>query len=212
VQQAWSFNMKIAVIGAGNVGRAIGAGWAAKGHDVIYGVRDPAKHSGAAVYRTVADAASNAEVVVLCVMFHQIEEALRGCGDLGGKILLDPTNPLAPAEGGLKLAMGFDTSCAEFIAARTKAVVVKSLNQVGAGVLGDTSGYPVRPIQFVAGDEAEAKRVVKKLVEDLGFDVLDAGPLAAARLLEPLAMVWIDQALRYGMDPSRAWALVGRNR
>lgn len=204
--------MEIAVIGAGNVGRAIGAGWAAKGHHVVYGVRNLAKYAGAPAYRTTADAASNAEVVALCVMFHQVEEALRDCGDLSGKILIDPTNPLAPNEGGLKLSMGFDTSSAEFIASRTEAVVVKTLNQVGASVLGDTSGYPVRPVQFVAGDAAEAKQVVKKLVEDLGFDVLDAGPLAAARLLEPLAMVWIDQALRYGMDPNRAWALVHRDK
>jgi len=204
--------MKIAVIGAGNVGRAIGAAWSAKGHQVVYGVRDPAKYSDAASYRKAADAASDADVIALCIMFHQVEAALRDCGELAGKILLDPTNPLAPAEGGLKLSMGYDTSAAEFIASRTRASVVKALNQVGADVLGDTAGYPVRPIQFVAGDNAQAKQVVKALVEDLGFEVLDAGPLAAARLLEPLAMVWIDQALRYGMDRNRAWALMPRKR
>ena len=59
-------------------------------------------------------------------------------------------------------------------------------------------------------DFADAKEVVKGVVEDLGFEVLDAGPLSAARLLEPMAMLWIDQAMRHGMDPNRAWALLSR--
>jgi predicted dinucleotide-binding enzyme len=204
--------MKIAVIGAGNVGRGVGKGWAAKGHDVAYGVRDPARAGNPPQCRTVAGAVADANVVLLAVTFHAVEDALKDCGDLSGRILIDPTNPLAPDAGGLKLSLGFETSSAEFIAARTSATVVKSLNQVGAAVLGDTSGYPVRPVQFVAGNDVAAKRTVTKLVEELGFEVLDAGPLAAARLLEPMAMVWIDQAMRYGMDPNRAWALQKRGR
>jgi predicted dinucleotide-binding enzyme len=202
--------MRLGIIGAGNVGRAIGAGWAAKGHDVVYGVRDPSKSQAPGVSRSVAEAAGDAEVVVLTVMFHAAEAALRDCGDLSGKILLDPTNPLAPDEGGLKLSVGFETSSAEFIAARTAATVVKSLNQVGAAVLANAWSYPVRPIQFVAGDDAQAKQTVSALVQDLGFEVLDAGPLRAARLLEPMAMVWIDQAMRCGMAADRAWALINR--
>jgi predicted dinucleotide-binding enzyme len=77
-------------------------------------------------------------------------------------------------------------------------------------VLGDTSGYVHRPVQFVASDDEKAKQTVKRLVEDLGFETLDAGPLKAARLLEPMAMVWIDQAMRYGMAADRAWALMER--
>jgi len=200
--------MRIGIVGAGNVGRAIGDGWTAKGHDVVYGVRDPSKSGQPQGSRKVADAVADADVVVLAVMFHSVEAALRDCGDLSGKILIDPTNPLAMDDGGLKLAMGFETSSAEFVAARTAARVVKTLNQVGAAVLGSASGYPVRPIQFVAGDDADAKRTVTPLVEDLGFEVRDAGPLKAARLLEPMAMVWIDQAMRHGMDPGRAWALI----
>lgn len=202
--------MRIGIIGAGNVGKAVGAGWTAKGHDVVYGVRDPAKSQARGVSRTVAEAAAGAEVVVLTVMFHAAEAALKDCGDLSGKILIDPTNPLAPDEGGLKLSLGFETSAAEFIAAHTAASVVKSLNQTGTAVLGNAWSYPVRPIQFVAGDNAAAKRVVTGLVEDLGFEVRDAGPLKSARLLEPMAMVWIDQAIRYGMVPDRAWALINR--
>ena len=203
--------MNIAVIGAGNVGRAVGQAWSRKGHEVVYGVRDPANAPGPSPSLRVRDAAATAEVVVLAVMFHAAEAALADCGDLSDKVLIDPTNPLAPDRGGLRLSMGYETSAAEFIAARTTARVVKTLNQVGAAVLGDTSGYGVRPVQFIAGDDTQAKQVASALVEDLGFEPLDAGPLKAARLLEPMAMVWIDQSLRFGMNPNRAWALLHRS-
>jgi predicted dinucleotide-binding enzyme len=201
--------MRIAVVGAGNVGTAIGSGWVRKDHRVVYGVRDPGR-TRSPDHRKVREAVADAEVVALCVTAPAVEGALRDCGDLTGKILIDPTNPLAPDEGGLKLSMGFETSSAETIAARTPAKVVKALNQVGAAVLADTSGYACRPMQFVAGDDPQAKQVVRGLVEDLGFEVFDAGPIKAARLLEPMAMVWIDQAMRYGMSPDRAWALMER--
>ena len=135
---------------------------------------------------------------------------LADCGDLDGKVVIDPTNPLASHGDGLALSIGFETSSAEYIASRTAARVIKSLNQVGAAVLGNTKGYASPPIQFVAGDDHDAKLLVTGLVEDLGFEVHDAGPLRAARLLEPMAMVWIDQAMRYGMQPDRAWALLER--
>lgn len=202
--------MRIAVIGAGNVGKALGNGWAAKGHAVTWGVRNPGEDYGVTPCRGVGEAAAHADVVVLAVMFHSAEAALADCGDLEGKILIDPTNPLAPEGDGLALSIGFESSAAEFVASRTRARVVKSLNQVGAAVLGNTAGYAVRPIQFVAGDDGNAKQVVTGLVEDLGFEVRDAGPLRAARLLEPMAMVWIDQAMRYGLQPDRAWALLER--
>lgn len=203
--------MRIAVIGAGNVGQAVGRAWAAKGHAVTWGVRDPATTREVSPCRTVAEAAKDAEVVLLAVMFHSAEAALKDCGDLSGKVLIDPTNPLKPGDGGFVLARGFEQSAGEFVAARTRAHVVKSLNQVGAEVLGDTSGFVEPPVQFVAGDDAAAKNIVADLVRDLGFEVRDAGPLKSARLLEPMAMLWIDQALRYGMEGDRAWALLRRS-
>jgi predicted dinucleotide-binding enzyme len=137
---------------------SVGMPWA---RHFLYGVCDPVKHADPALYRSDREAMANAEIAVLCVMFHNVEQALQDCGDLSGKVLIDTTNPQAPDEGGLKLSMGFNTSAAEFIAARTSARVVKALNQVGASVLGNTSGYSDRPIQFIAGDDAEAKQDLK---------------------------------------------------
>ena len=94
--------MKIAIIGAGNVGGTLGAAWANRGHEVFFGVRgaaDPklkellARTSGKARAATVSDAVVPAEVVALTVPWPAAQDALRTAGDLGGKVLLDCTNP-----------------------------------------------------------------------------------------------------------------------
>src|SRR5690242_2688335 len=84
--------MQIAVVGAGNVGRAVGERWRTNGHDIVYGVRDPAKTKDLPNCARVSDAVADAEVIVLAVMFHAVEAALRDCQDsLSGRILIDPT-------------------------------------------------------------------------------------------------------------------------
>jgi predicted dinucleotide-binding enzyme len=68
--------------------------------------------------------------------------------------------------------------------------------------------YPVKPVMLVAGDDAARKPGVMELVGKLGFEPVDAGPLKNARLLEPFAMVWIDQAMKRGRGRDFAFALV----
>ena len=68
--------------------------------------------------------------------------------------------------------------------------------------------YPVKPVMLVAGDDADRKPAVMELVGKLGFEPVDAGPLKNARLLEPFAMVWIDQAMKRGRGRDFAFALV----
>jgi predicted dinucleotide-binding enzyme len=72
----------------------------------------------------------------------------------------------------------------------------------------DLSGYPIKPVMFVAGDDAAHKPAVMGLAGDLGFEAADAGPLRMARLLEPMAMLWIDQALYRGAGTDFAFAVV----
>ena len=89
--------------------------------------------------------------------------------------------------------------------------MVKTLNQVGAEVMEDTSGFAHPPAMFMAGDDEDAKRTVAVLLTDIGFQPLDAGPLHRARLLEPLAMVWINQALLRGHGRDWAFAALPRS-
>ncbi|MEP9355108.1 NAD(P)-binding domain-containing protein [Xanthobacter sp. KR7-65] len=208
--------MRIAIIGAGNVGGALGKGWARAGHSIVYGVPDPAapKHAAAAqaVAATVTDVAgavTGAEAIVLAVPWDAVPAALAAAGDLSGRLVIDATNPLAMGPGGLGLALGFSTSGAEEVERLAPgAAVFKAMNQVGFSVMAAATGYPARPVMFVAGDDAGRKPQALGLVADLGFEAMDAGPLKQARLLEPYAMLWIDQAVNRGAPLDNAFAFM----
>ena len=112
-------------------------------------------------------------------------------------------------DGRLQLAIGHTTSGGEQVAALApEAFVLKTLNQSGAENLGGATRYATPPVMFVAGDDATRKAVALGLVGDLGFEAVDAGPLVNARLLEALAMLWIDQALVRGAGRTFAFARV----
>jgi len=209
--------MRLAIIGAGNVGAALGEGWARAGHTITYGVPNPSdpKHqaaangAGGAHVQTVADAVKGADAIVLAVPWPAVAEAVAACGDLTGRVLIDVVNPLRPGPAGLELALGFDTSVGEQVAELAKgAHVVKTMNQVGFAVMAHATGYAAPPVMFAVGDDAAAKALALGLVADLGFEARDAGPLKMARLLEPLAMLWVDQVMVRGAEPTRAFAFL----
>jgi predicted dinucleotide-binding enzyme len=203
--------MRIAVIGAGHAGAGIGMAWLEQGHDVVWGVRDPSKYGDLPVERLLSpqEAAATAEALLLAVPWHAAEAALAELGPLDGKLLLDATNPLGMGADGLHLTEGFSTSGGEKVAGWAPgAKVVKTLNQTGAANLGHARRYAEAPLMFLAGDDGQAKQMASALVADLGFNPVDAGPLDRARLLEPLAMLWIEQAMKHGRGPDFALTLV----
>lgn len=200
--------IKIAIIGAGNVGRALGGAWSAH-HDVTYGVRTPTDSKYAdlgAPAATNEGAVESADVVVLCTPWQGTERAIADCGDLSGKVLVDCTNPLTPDFTALEL--GHTTSGAEQVAAWSPgARVCKAMNQIGAPMMAHPQVVGA-PVMFVCGDDADAKDVTANLVSELGFEVVDAGDLALARLLEPYALIWIHLALRRGFGTGFAFGLL----
>jgi len=202
--------MRIAIIGTGNVGKALGPAFARAGHEVNYGVRDPAdpKHAGLDV-RSVRNAADWAGAIILAVNWAQVEQALADCGDMSGKILIDCTNPLSFRPEGIALVLGFDTSGGEIVASRTGAKTVKTLNHIASPVMASAHDYAARPIQFVCGDDAGAKQAVSGLLRDIGFEPVDYGGIANARKLEPLAILWIDQIYGHGMNITNALTFIG---
>jgi 8-hydroxy-5-deazaflavin:NADPH oxidoreductase len=208
--------MRIAIIGTGNVGGAIARGLTGKGHEVVLGVRDPEKPEVKALSATTGAAlegpsksAATAEVVVLALPWRVAEDAVKALGDLSGKVVIDCMNPLGMVDGALGLLVGHTTSGAEMVQGWLPgARVVKTLNQVGAEIMAKNDHLPHRPVQFVAGEDQAAKDIAMSLVRDLGFEPLDAGGLAKARLLEPFALVWINQAILRGKGRDWAFAAV----
>jgi 8-hydroxy-5-deazaflavin:NADPH oxidoreductase len=204
--------MKIAVIGAGNVGKALGNAWARRGHDLSYGVRQPgdAKYQGLKT-ASVAEAAQAAETILLATPWDATEAALTSAGDLTGKLLLDATNPLSLGPQGIGLAVGHTISGGELVAGWAKnAAVFKTLDTPGFNNMENSGGYAQKPVMFFAGDDSAKRATVAALIADLGFEPVDAGPLNNARLLEPYGMLWIDLALRRGQGRDIAFALMKR--
>jgi predicted dinucleotide-binding enzyme len=206
----------IAIIGAGNVGMALGRALTACGQAVIFGVPEPEKYresvaalGSAAALAQTADAIATADLVILAVPFAAAEGVARSFADWGDRVLVDATNPLAANLEGLTL--GTDTSAAETIAAAAQgARVVKAFNTTGAENMAD-SHYPGGKIFMpVCSDDAEAREQVIRLAALLGFDAVDCGPLKAARYLEPFAMTWIHLALKLGQGRRFAFARLQR--
>jgi 8-hydroxy-5-deazaflavin:NADPH oxidoreductase len=213
--------MKLAIIGAGNVGGTVGTAWVQKaGHQIFFGVTNPKSDKTQALLRTLggnaqagtaAQAAAFGDMIVLTTPWTAAEAAIRSMGDLRGKILLDATNPLAMGPDGLGLEIGHSTSAGERVQAWAKgASVFKTLNTTGFGNMADPVYHGVKSVMFVAGDDAASKPKVIALVAALGFEVIDAGPLRNARLLEAHAMLWIELALKRGQGRDWAFAVVRR--
>ena len=194
----------IAVIGTGEVGAALGPEFAEQGHTIVYGSRDPERDTvktlvdrtgDLASATTPADAAAQADIVVLAVPGLMVDEITRSLGDLSGKIIIDPTNPLERRMNRLEHAV--DTSNAEIIqAAAPGAYVVKAFNTLNWRTMMDPSsaGGPVS-IPLV-GDNDRAKETVAELVSGMGLEPIDVGPLRDARWVEGMLILWINN--RFG--------------
>lgn len=210
--------MHIAILGAGNVGSTLGTIWAAKGHTIRFGVRNPSdpkyqhltdKVDGDARAVAIREASRDADVVVIAVPWPAVPDTLRAAGDLAGKVLIDCTNPLQPD---LKaLTIGHSTSAGEQIAKwAPTAHVVKCFNTTGWANMAEPTIQDIRLTMPLCGNDADAKRRVATLVEEVGFEPIDVGPLVQARLLEPLAMLWIYLAVHRSFGSDFAWQLLKR--
>ncbi len=184
--------MNVAILGTGNMGAGLAALLAAAGYAVAIGARDPAKAAAlagkighGAIGGGIAAAVESAEVVIPALPYGAVGEALEAAGDLRGKVLVDISNPITADFKGLEI--GHTTSAAEEIQKRAPgAVVVKAFNTIFAQLL-PREARQGRAVQvFVAGDVPEAKSRVSALVEALGFEAVDAGPLGNSRFLEPV--------------------------
>jgi predicted dinucleotide-binding enzyme len=200
--------MRVGVLGSGEVAKALAKGFVKHGHDVVVGSRTPAKVEAWAAelpgarFGTFADAAKHGEAVALAVKGAVASEALALAGEehLAGKIVIDATNPLAgpPDENGiLPWFTTLDSSLMERLQAEfPKARFVKAFNTVGYFLFVNPELENGPPSMFICGDDAEAKRVVTRVLEQFGWETEDMGGVAAARAIEPLCILWCMPGLR----------------
>jgi 8-hydroxy-5-deazaflavin:NADPH oxidoreductase len=198
----------IAIMGAGNVGGALAQNLIALGESVFFGVPEPEKYADTATrigarIGTIGQAIAEAELVILAVPYAAALTIAESVENWGGRILIDATNPIVPGFAGL--SVGTTGSAAEQIAQRANnARVVKCFNVTGAENMADPRSGSTSVFMPAAGDDPAARAIVVALATRMGFDAIDAGPLSAARYLEPFAMTWIHLAYARGLG--RNWA------
>ena len=197
-------NMKVTILGSGEVGQVLGAGFLKHGHQVMMGTRNPKKEdvtkwvaeTPGATAGTFAEAASFGELIVLAVLGKVVEQVvqLAGPANFKGKTLIDATNPIAdasPVEGVLQFVTGPNESAAEQLqASLPDARVVKAFNSVGAGQMINPHYEQGVPTMFLCGNDDAAKKVVSDVIRQFGWEPFDCGTIISARALEPLCILW----------------------
>lgn len=211
--------MKIAVLGSGDVAKALASGFIKKNHQVTMGTGNPEKLSAWAVEHptaqigSFADAANFGEIIILAVRGSGAHDVLHAAGEknLAKKIVIDVTNPIAdepPVNGVLKYFTTHDQSLMEqsqkkFASAR----FVKAFNSVGHALMVDPPTKNGKPTMFLCGNDEAAKKTVSDIIASFGWEACDMGKMEAARAIEPLAMLWCIPGFLYN-DWNHAFKLL----
>ena len=194
---------RVGVIGSGAVGRALAAGFAARGHEVTIGTREPeendelqawaAQHDGVAIGHFAA-AAEAGEIIVLATRGVAVGHAIATAGPqhFAGKVVIDATNPLDPSGDRAALAVSgpADSGGETVQRALPEARVVKCFNTVNNTLMVDP-GFDPRQAMLIAGNDAAAKATVAEALDDFGWDALDVGGIEQSRQLESLCLLWV---------------------
>jgi 8-hydroxy-5-deazaflavin:NADPH oxidoreductase len=206
--------MNIAIIGAGNVGKALAGSSVRAGHSVTLSSASGdtaaavAAETGARAATSNRAAAEGADLVVLAVPYGALADVLDEVGPVvTGKIVVDAINPLKPDYSGL--AVEGESSAEKIQAKLPGAHVVKAFNTALAARQADPSIAGLHMDAFVAANDVDAKAQVLALAESLGFHPIDAGELTMARALEAMAFLNISLQMRHGWSWQAGWKLVG---
>jgi predicted dinucleotide-binding enzyme len=195
-------DMKVGVLGSGDVAKTLAGGLVKHGHDVVLGTRDPAKLADWVAQHRPAraasfpDAAKFGELVVLAVKGTAAAEALRNAGaaNVAGKPVIDANNPIAdapPVNGVVKFFTNLDESLMERLQREfAGARFVKAFNSVGHRLMVNPQFKGGKPTMFICGNDEAAKQTVRGILDQFGWETADMGKAEAARAIEPLCMLW----------------------
>jgi 8-hydroxy-5-deazaflavin:NADPH oxidoreductase len=194
--------MKIGILGSGDVGKTLAAGFLKHSHEVMIGTRTPDKladwgqKNPRVRIGSFGDVAKVSEMVVLSVKGTAAADALRdaGAANLAGKIVIDTTNPIAdapPTNGVLKFFTDINQSLMERLESEFGgARFVKAFNSVGSTCMVNPQFKGGTPTMFICGNDDGAKKAVTGILAQFGWETADMGKAEAARAIEPLCMLW----------------------
>lgn len=207
--------MKVGILGSGLMGGKLGTIFARAGHDVVftYSRSDKklqilARQAGArARAGTPAEAARDADVLLLAVHWSRVDDVLHQAGNLAGKIIVSCSLPMNADDTDLVVA--HTSSGAEELAKRVPgARVVAAFGTVPSEVLFavyEKRRRKNRPSLIYLGDDARAKKIVRRLIDEVGFEPIDAGPLRIARYSEPFTLLVARLAYEGANGPALAY-------
>jgi len=212
---------RIGVIGSAVVGQTLAGGLKKHGYEVRIGSRTPEKLAAFSQQSgiqagTFADVAAWAESVILAVKGAAAEQAVRDANpaSLRGKAVIDTTNPIAdapPEDGVLKFFTSPNDSLMERLQAAFPDVhFVKAFNSVGSALMVNPSFAGGKPTMFYCGNDAAAKGIAAKIIDQLGWEGADMGTAKAARALEPLCQLWCIPGFRENAWTNHAFRLMKR--
>jgi len=190
--------MRIAIIGAGNVGGGLGTGLAQAGHEIVFGVRDPESDKTRAALKAApgstaakpGDAALDADVVIVALRWNAVPSTVAELPDMDGRVVIDAMNRFS----------GDPTrSTAQDLADLLRgAKVVKAFNTIGFENMSTAAARHQKAVMFIAGDHPEANAVAASLAAELGFQPEDVGALTNAKPLEEMVKIWLALTERHG--------------
>jgi 8-hydroxy-5-deazaflavin:NADPH oxidoreductase len=188
---------RVGILGTGDVGKALGRGFQARGCDVKIGSREKKDE-----VVTFEEAAKHGEIIALALRWDGTENALKLADpkNFAGKVVIDATNPLKHVDGRpAGLDRGFTDSGGEQVQRwLPDAKVVKAFNIVGNALMVDPKLPGGPPSMFIAGNDDGAKQVVTDILTDFGWETIDLGGIDASRLLEPMMWTWVVSAMKSG--------------
>jgi predicted dinucleotide-binding enzyme len=196
---------RVGVLGSGEVGRRLAAGFHSRGHNVMIGSRDPSKPElrewlsgdGAGIEAgTFAESAAHGELLALAVLGDAAAEAIADAGpeNFSGKVVIDAMNPLDFSAGfPPKLSIAGEDSLGEQVQrALPDAKVVKAFNTIGNPYFVDPVFGEGQPTMLIAGNDGDGKRIVGDVLADFGWpDPVDIGGIEGSRELEAICIVWV---------------------
>lgn len=210
--------MRIGILGSGLMGGKLGTIFARAGHEVVFSyarserklkrlARDAGERASAG---TPGEAAANADALLLAVHWSRVNDVLKQAGNLSGKVLISCSLPMNATDTALAIAR--TSSGAEALAKRVrKADVVSAFGTVPSEVLFNVFEAKHRsrrhPSLLYCGNDDKAKQIAARLIRDVGFEPVDAGPLKIARYLEPFTLAIAQLAYEGDGGPEIAYRI-----